>query len=198
MKPLSTASLIVSHLDAVIRLFDRETGIKTIGDFVKQLEILAKENFPDIPEDNEEHPGYKFKGDMLEILGDIFFNIYSSDPAVGLIDYHSVPIDEDYGVDGIGVNVNGDQVAVQMKYKANPLIKIEYKEIARTYCAGREIHNLSLENNDTIIVFTTGNGMTSALQRVLRNKVRVIDRKIIAGFIDDNQNFWTQAEELQN
>lgn len=197
MKTLSTVILIATHLDQVISLFNYDNGVKTIGEFVKRTEALAKEKYFNLPEDEDDNnPAFKLKGDLLEILGDIFFNIHSADPAVGLIDYQSIPIDEDYGVDGIGTNVNGDKVAVQMKYKANPLTKIEYKEIARTYMAGRLVHNLPLENNDTIFVFTTGNETTASLQKVAANKLRVIDRKIIAGYVDNNQNFWLQAEEL--
>lgn len=197
MNVLSTATLITLYLDNVISLFDNETGVKSIGEFVKRTETLAKESFPNFPEDeNTDNPAFKFKGDMLEILGDIFFHINSAHPAVGLIDYHSVPLDEDYGVDGIGINVNGDLCAVQMKYKANPLTKVTWEEIAKTYGAGRELHNIPLDKKDTIFVFTTGNETTAALQKVLGNKVRVIDRKIIAGIVDDNQNFWIQAEEL--
>ena len=99
-------------------------------------------------------------------------------------------------MDGIGTNVNGDQVAVQIKYKANPLTKIAWEEVAKTYGAGRELHHLPLDKNDTIFVFTTGNETTAALQKVLANKVRVIDRKIISGYVDNNQNFWMQAEKL--
>ena len=142
---LTTASLIFLHEDEVISLFSSDNGVKTIGDFVKRTEALAKEKYPNMPEDeNDDNLAFKFKGDLLEILGDIFFNIHSADPAVGLIDYHSIPIGEDYGVDGIGTNVNGDKVAVQMKYKANPLTKIEYKEIAKTYMAGILVHNLPI------------------------------------------------------
>ena len=196
---LTTASLIFLHEDEVISLFSSDTGVKTIGDFVKRTEALAKEKYPNKPEDeNDDNPAYKFKGDMLEILAELFFNIYSSDPAVGLREYHSVPISEDYGVDAIGINVNGDQVAVQMKYKANPLTKIEYSEISKTYNAAIEIHNipLYLPKNDTIFVFTTGNEMTAALQNVNKNKVRLIDRKIISGLVDNNENFWLQVNAL--
>lgn len=196
---LSTKDLICKYTNEIIFLFDYESGVKTIGEFVKKAEELAKEKFSKvIDNESEEHPAYKFKGDMLEILGEIFFVILSADPAVGLINYRSIPIDEDYGVDGIGTNVNGDQVVVQMKYKANPLVKIEYKEISRTYNSGIEIHNipLYLPKDNTIFIFTTGNGITPALRTVNKNKVRVIDRKIISGLIDNNKSFWLQAEEL--
>ena len=195
---LTTIGLILSHLDEVKSLFSRDTGVKTIGDFVKRTEDLAKEKYHNKPEDeNDDNPAYKFKGDMLEILAELFFNIHLSDPAVGLREYRSVPISEDYGVDAIGINVNSDQVAVQIKYKTNPLTKIEYSEISKTYNAAIEIHNipLYLPKNDTIFVFTTGNEITAALQNVNKNKVRLIDRKIISYYVD-NESFWLQAEGL--
>lgn len=195
MKALSTINLINLHLNHVIYLFNFKTGIKTIEDFVREVENIAKYEFPTV-EENEENPANKFKGDMLEILADLFFNIHSADPAVGLINYRSVPIYEDYGVDGIGTNVNGNQVVVQVKYKANPLTKIEYSEVSKTYCAGRESHQLPLDESNTIFVFTTGNGMTQAVKHVLKNKIRIIDRKIISGYIDNNLNLWQQVDGL--
>ena len=195
MKILSTVSLLSTHTNEVILLFDFTNGVKTISDFVKQVNKLAEENYPSTSnEDNDE--ANKFKGDMLEILADIFFNIYAADPAVGLRNYKSVPINEDYGVDGIGANVNGDRCAVQIKFKSNPLTQITYEEVSKTYCSGKELHNLLLDKENTIFVFTTGTGSTAALQKVLGNKVRLIDIGIIAGKIDNNNNFWEQAQEL--
>jgi hypothetical protein len=38
--------------------------------------------------------------------------------------------------------------------------------------------------------------MTAALQNVNKNKVRLIDRKIISGLVDNNENFWLQVNAL--
>lgn len=188
MKYLTTANKITAYITQCIKIFDFDTGVKTIGEFVKQVDQLAKQ----LPINQHN----SFKGDMFEVFGEIFFNIHSADTTVGLTDYHSVPLSEDYGVDGIGTNVNGDLCAIQMKYKSDPLEVVKLEDIAKTYSAGRLRHNIPLENNDTIFVFTTGNEITSPCQVVFGRLVRVIDRKIIAGKVDNNQTFWGEAQDL--
>lgn len=196
MTPLLTASKITLYLDECISLFDMEDGVKTIGDFVVRTEKLSlKFGGHDMTETEKEKLN-SFKGDMLEILAEIFFRIFPADPAVGVISYQPVPLSEDFGVDGVGINVNGDQCVVQDKYRANPLEVILYTDIAKTYTAGKLRHNMPLDKDDTILLFTTATGVTPACQEVFGNKLRVINRKIISSYIDNNQTFWQQAEEL--
>lgn len=197
MNTLLTANKITLHLNEFITLFDNIDGVKTIDAFVAKVEQLAPIKFPNAETDVKELDKLNsFKGDTLEVLAEIFFNVYSADPAVGIRDYTPVSLDEDYGVDGIGTNVNGDQCAVQEKYRANPLELITYSDMAKTDSAGRRSHHLLLDKNDTIFLFTTGQGITSACEKVFGKVIRVINRRIISGYIDNNQNFWEQAEEL--
>jgi glycyl-tRNA synthetase alpha subunit len=196
VKTLLTVNKITTYLPECIALFDRIDGVKTIRDFINKVESLSLK-YQDIKIPNEKNEKLNsFKGDMLEILGEIFFSVFSADPAVGLADYIPVPLSEDYGVDGIGINVNGDKCAVQMKYRANPLELILYSDIAKTYAAGKLTHNLPLDKNNTIFLFTTGNTITAACEAIFGKIIRVINRNIIAGKIDNNQNFWLQAERL--
>jgi hypothetical protein len=197
MKSLLSAGKIVSYLLDCICLFDIVDGVKTIGDFVSKVESLAETNFPNAQCDEKELDKLNsFKGDMLEILTEIFFYVYSADPAVGIRDYVPVALSEDYGVDGIGTNVNGDRCAIQVKYRKNPIELITYGDIAKTDSAGRRRHNLPLEKNNTIFLFTTGEGITSACEQVFGNVIRVINRRIISGMIDNNNNFWESANDL--
>lgn len=190
MKPLLMAGKITLYLEECQSLFDAVNGVKTIDDFVKRVELLSQKYASDQDALNT------FKGDMLEVLAEIFFRIFAADPAVGISDYRPVPLSEDYGVDGIGTNPNGDACAIQDKYRVNPLENITYADIARTYTAGVLRHHLSLDKNDNIILFTTGNDVSSACHDVFGSKLRIINRKIISSYIDNNQTFWGQAEKL--
>ena len=138
---------------------------------------------------------YKFKGDMLEVLSEIFFAVYNSDEAVGIRDYTPVELSDDFGVDATGVNVNGHQCVIQVKYRVNPEDVIPYADIARTFTSGvcqlgiRDI----VDHPHTVYLFTTSNGTTAAYQKVMRNKSVEITRPIIATKIDNNVNFWLYA-----
>jgi hypothetical protein len=196
MKTLLGSSKITLYLDEVISLFDNDAGVKTISDFVKKVEVLS-ENFIDDekPADKQEKLN-TFKGDMLELLAEIFFYIFQSDPAVGLSDYVPVELSEDYGVDAIGLNVNGDKCAVQVKYRSNPVEQILYEDLSKTYCAGREAHNVAIDKPDTLWLITTCDGANKSSHKVLKEKLRVINKSIIANYIDNNKTFWSQAEEI--
>ena len=197
MKILLTVGKITSFKREIVSLFDLETGVKTIGDFVARVEELAEVKFTNHKIDKNEENNYKsFKGDMLEVLSEIFFHIFSAHPAVGISNYIPVALSEDYGVDATGTNVNGDGCVIQDKYRNNPISLIEYGDLAKTFSAGICLNNLSLEKDSTIILFTTGQDANGHAYHVLGKRLRVINRQIISGIIDNNHTFWQQAEEL--
>jgi hypothetical protein len=190
MKTLLTTDKIAQYYDECITIFDFNSGVKTIETFISKVEELSQQYGKDKNRINS------FKGNILEVLAEIFFSIFNADTSVGIKDYTPVPISDDFGVDGIGINVNGDKCAIQIKYKANPLDIVLYEDMAKTYTAGREIHKLSLDNDDTIFLFTTGYSISISCSKVFKRKIRIINRNIIAGKIDNNLSFWEMAEEL--
>jgi hypothetical protein len=197
MKKLLSVEKIVSNRNEIISLFDLEIGVKSIGDFVFKVEDLAEQKFPNAQYDEGEMDKLNtFKGDMLEVFAEIFFYIFSAHPEVGITNYTPVPLAEDYGVDAVGINVNGDNCVAQIKYRANPVALIDYGDLTKTLAAGYCLNNFSFRKDDTIFLLTTGQDTNSHGHHVLGKILRVINRQIIAGKVDNNQNFWQQAEEL--
>lgn len=137
----------------------------------------------------------KFKGDMLEILSEIFFNIFQADEAVGIKEYTPIEIGLDFGIDAVGINVNGHRVAIQVKYRSNPAQVITYSEIARTFTQAVVKMQMMdvVEHDHTIYLFTTAGGTTAAFDQVMGKKAVVIPRQVIARRIDNNHNFWDVA-----
>jgi hypothetical protein len=142
----------------------------------------------------------KFKGDSLEILAEIFFNLSGPvDPSSANVRNYIPTMDEDYGVDGIGLNANNDQVAVQVKYRANPKDLITYADISRTFCDGTVKHNLNLIKPNTILLFTTSSGITTQCKKFFqedRGILKVLNFNKINDHIENNQSFWTEAWKL--
>lgn len=134
-----------------------------------------------------------FKGDMLEILAELFFKAFSNSPQVGLTEYEPVPLEKDYGVDGFGVNAAGKKCAVQIKYRSNPEDSVLYSEMARTYTSAIIQLNIPLEGDDCLYVFTTAFGVTVACETVFGKKLRVISKSIISNEINNNVSFWDMA-----
>jgi len=189
---LKIAGHVKKHYKPVCLLFEdfknRNGQNATLEEFMKFVESYAA----DIQNEDER---MTFKGDMLEILAELFFKAFANSPTVGLTDYTPVPITEDFGVDGQGKNATGKHCAVQSKYRSNPLDLVTYAEIARTYTSGRVQLGLSLEGDDCIFVFTTALGVNIQCQTVFKGMVRVIGREIIAREINNNVSFWNMAFE---
>jgi len=136
-----------------------------------------------------------FKGDMLEILAEIFFKAFQNDPRVGLSDYTPVPLEEDYGVDGFGINAAGKQCAVQVKFRSNPLDSVTYAELARTYASAILLQKIPLEGDNCLYIFTTAQDVTHPNGTVFGSMLRVISHNIISEEINNNINFWNAAFE---
>lgn len=135
----------------------------------------------------------KLKGDYFELFAQIFFNIYESDNSVGLRNYTPIPINEDYGVDGIGTNVIGNKVAVQVKFRSNPCDLVTYEEVSKTDSAGRRREKLNLDIDNSIYVFTSSNDVTNQCKDIFGSSLRVINRHIICAMVSNNLTFWRKA-----
>lgn len=168
-------------------LYDRwsqKTSFQTINEWINDVEILANT----MPDTNS---ALKLRGDMLEVLSEIFFNAFQNDEAVGIKEYEPVSIDEDFGVDAVGINPNGIKVAVQCKYKN--FEPVSYTELAKTFTSGLLILKCDLMQANSIYVFTTAVQFTSAVDKNLGSKVVKIDRNVISRKIDNNRTFWQFA-----
>lgn len=141
---------------------------------------------------------YKFKGDMLEVLSEIFFTVFQGDEGLGIREYTPVEISEDFGVDAVGVNVNGHRAVVQVKYRSNPDDLIPFADIARTFASAVcQLRIMDVvEHDHTVYLFTVSNGVTTAYQKVMGNKSVIVNRSIIGTHIDNNSNFWKTAWEM--
>jgi hypothetical protein len=132
----------------------------------------------------------QFKGDVLEVLSEVFFTRFCSDPRMGLTDYTPIDVTNDYGVDATGINANGDLAMVQVKYRGNPKDVVTYAEIARTFTAGVLRHKLDPTKDKTVFVFTTANDVSHQCKTVLGDKLVVVNRPFLKRTIDNNKNFW--------
>lgn len=187
---LKTAGHVKKYYKSCCIIFEdfksRNGNNSTLKEFMKHVKSMSTE----ILDDDKRQT---FKGDMLEILAEIFFKAFSNSPQVGLSDYKPVPLEEDYGVDGFGKNAAGKVCAVQVKYRSNPEDLVKYSEMARTYTSAVIQLDIPLEGDDCLYVFTTAFGVTVSCKTVFGKKLRVISKDIISNEINNNVNFWEFA-----
>lgn len=176
--------LMASYHDEVYEIVETfKDGKATLKALTKMIEELV--------EDKSEEAGNKFKGDMFEIFAWMFFKSFKNDPAVGLVEYEPISIEEDFGVDGTGVNANGDKVAVQVKYRHKKGNLILYSEIAKTYTSGQLMSGLDLGKKNSIYVFTNAEDVNPICKKVFGNIVKVLNFGRIDRYVCNNKSFWT-------
>lgn len=154
----------------------------TLKDLNKIIEQLSSKK------DDEDKN--KFKGDVFEVFTWAFFKAFKNDPSVGLVEYKPIDPDEDFGVDGAGVNANGDEVVVQVKYRRNPMELVTYGEIAKTYTSGKLMLSMSLKKKNSIYVFTNAIDITSACKTVFGDIIKVLNTDAIDHYVHGNKSFW--------
>jgi len=181
---------VASYPQEYLTLYDfMSSGDKDLRDFMNKVEEITFSNTSLETDDDK----FKFKGDMLEVLSEIFFSVTSSDERYGLSDYTPVEIQDDYGTDATGRNVNGHQCAVQVKYRRNVTDKIEYTDLAKTFVSGLKRHECDLHQPHTLFLFTTCSGVTIAAEEVLGDHLVILDYNIINKTVSHNINFWEYA-----
>lgn len=202
MKPLLTEVLVALYEPQCVNLYHPDNLPKTIKEWIRRvdrmsLDFITDDSKEEIDEEDEHRKdtANKFKGDMLEVFAEIFFGAYQNDPVVGIKDYKPVPLSEDYGVDATGINVVGNPVAIQCKFRSNPSEAIKYRDLTKTFFAGRDLHHLPLNYDDAVIVLTTCNNLNKHVKRTMGSKVRLIGRSMISLRVDNNVSFWSEAEQ---
>ena len=166
--------------------FKKRDGEKaTFQEFIKSIESFTA----DFSEDTVQ----TYKGDMLEIFAEIFFKAFENDARFGLKDYEPVKLEDDYGVDAMGVNVNGHKCAVQVKFRSNPFDDITYSDLAKTYFSGTNDFNLDLNEDNSIFLFTSAHKVTAACEKKMKKRLRNISREVISTEVDNNKSFWEFA-----
>ena len=167
--------------------YDARNGF-TIRGFVNMVERLANSKKWRKLEDE-----LTFKGDFMEVLSEIFFKEFFADPAVGVKEYLPFGKTGDCGVDATGVNVNGHNVVIQVKYRHDPNEMVTWGEMAKTGLYGVLNGLVDVSHDHVIYVFTTADDVTIICRNVLGRKLVLVNRKLIGHFVDNNKTFWNTA-----
>jgi len=182
-------------LDIFNTLDIAEQSIKTIDNWISLVENHANQIVS--KKDDKEKRMNDFRGDMLEILAEIFFKNSVFDDRFGLQKYTIADSTSDYGVDATGYNVNGHKCAVQCKYRANPNPtgddQIKYEDLTKTYFDGRENHECDLDKPHTVFLFTTASTYSFVIDVNFKDKLVFLGRRQLSEIIHQNNNFWAIA-----
>lgn len=152
---------------------------------------------------SEEDGENKFKGDLFEIFAEIFFKLTSSDNRVGIINYECVKDTEDYGVDGVGVALNGLPATIQVKFRSNPMETLTIKDLKNLHGISYRQYKVPVNADNNIIIFTNCSGIHwNTETNVLRNSTLTYgyhkqdSQYNLRNLIDGNISFWFNLNKM--
>ncbi|MDD5650013.1 MAG: hypothetical protein PHF86_06305 [Candidatus Nanoarchaeia archaeon] len=131
----------------------------------------------------------RFLGDSLELLTEYLMKVNIMGNNQGLLNYTPVPLRDDYGVDATGLK-NGVQIVVQCKYRHNPLTYVTYSDLARTFTHGVLKFGLDINAKKNLWLVTTGAGANTNCQKILGQRLHVLNRDHLKRQVDGNIDFW--------
>jgi len=174
-------------------LADNESGvINSINSFCGRINNLA-DKYKDIIDEN------KFKGDAFELFVEFMIKENGSDNRIGVFDYTIISDsdEEDVGVDGFGIGANENPATVQVKYRTgNYVLTANEDHLSNFLTASIFNYNVKLEDDKNMLIVTTGMKVDeNTREKMLKGKVRVINRDILRQMYDNRPEWWKRFYE---
>jgi len=130
-----------------------------------------------------------FRGDALELLTEYLMKVNALANNQGVLNYKSVKLKDDYGVDAVGVK-NGVQIVIQCKYRNNPLLLVPYSDLARTFTQGVLFYNMDPKAKKNLWLVTTADDANINAKKILGRNLHVLNRSHLSKQVDGNVDFW--------
>jgi len=175
-----------------IRVFE---GVTNWLQFNKNLKSISNEL-----SDSGYYDYLKAEGDIFEVFIEGLIYLLQNDNRVNISEYKPVRDHQDNGVDGYGLNSNGEKSVIQIKYKTNPTELLT--------AGGSNLDSMFTEasmegilpgngNNYRHIIFTSGKGLARYTEeQKFRGKVKCYGIKEIRSLVDNNIIFWDNLRKL--
>ena len=172
---------------------DNEAGVvNTINSLCYKIKKLAEKYSSTIDPD-------KFKGDALELFVEYLIKAESHDNRIGIYDYKPISDDdqEDVGVDGSGIGDNGNPATVQVKYRAGDYVLTANNDhLSNFLTASWSDFLVPIEDDKNMLIVTTGLKVDEqSREKMLKNKVRVLNRDALRQMLDNRPEWWMRFYE---
>lgn len=143
--------------------------------------------------------GDKIKGDLFEIFTECFFKILSADNRIGVYGYQPAPPIDDYGVDGVGIGMDGLPLTVQVKFRSDATSELTQEDIKQFAFQSIVTHSVDKDTKTNMIVFTNAKGLHWVTDtRVFSGRIKTIGYSEISQLIDNNSVFWKEISDIIN
>lgn len=139
----------------------------------------------------------KLKGDLFEIFTECFFKILSADNRIGVYDYQPAPPNEDYGVDGSGIGMDGKPLTIQVKFRSDATTELKQEDINQFAFQSIRKYRVDVDTKTNMILFTNARGLHWASEKnVFLDSIKSIGYSEISNLIDNNTVFWKEIFDM--
>ena len=168
----------------IFRCSDRNSLLNNclkLNTFLHNLDKQSKSS----PDEN------KYKGDGLELFAEALIKLSPIDKRVGITDYNVVT-DNDTGVDGFGIGINGRPATVQVKNRtANYILTANEDHLTNFSNTSFIKYGVKVEDKDNMLIITTADDLHHYTDNeMFDGKVRCLNRENLRRLVDDNNFFW--------
>ena len=133
----------------------------------------------------------EYKGGALELFSEWLIKSMGMDKRVGIVNYQCVEEDDDIGVDGCGIGLNGEPATVQIKYRqANYVLSANNDHLSNFTSASFMKYGVDPTSTNMLIITTAKEVHWFTDQRMFQKQVRVLNREKLRVLIDDSKVFW--------
>lgn len=158
--------------------------INTINAFCGRVNKLADKYVDRISEND-------FKGWAFEAFGEFLIKTMGTDNRIGIYDYQR-NADIDVGVDGFGLGVNTRPATVQFKFRSGDYILTANEDDLSNFLASSwNDFKVDIQDTNNMLIITTGLEVhAESMSKMLKNKVRVLNRENLRTLCDNADMFW--------
>jgi superfamily II DNA or RNA helicase len=144
----------------------------------------------------------KYKGDALELFVEYLIKVDGADNRIGIYDYRLLTDDgdEDCGVDGHGRGDNQNPATVQVKFRRGDyVLKANEDHLSNFLTSSWSDYGVPIEDTKNMLIITTGLKVDEiSREKMLKNKVRVLNRDALRSMCDNRDEFWIRFYESVN
>lgn len=171
------------------------TDVHKLSQFISNLQRQSKL-------DPDRYDPYKYVGDGFEFFIELLLYFHPCDNRIGVSKYIPNQIN-DNGVDGVGININGDKCVIQVKFRSNikKRLTANSDHLSNLITDGMLNHGVVADSvnikNYRHFVFTTSKGLHFYTDHeMFKGRVKCIGYNEIRQLVDNNIPFWNAVREL--
>jgi superfamily II DNA or RNA helicase len=140
-----------------------------------------------------------YKGWALELFVEYLIKVDGRDNRIGIYDYQVVSEGDadDVGVDGHGMGDNSYPTTVQVKFRRGDYVLTANNDHLSNFLTSSWADYLvPMECDKNMLIITTGMKVDEqSREKMLKNKVRVLNRDALREMCDNRPEFWTRFYE---